>query len=251
MLDNMIFDRTEADVAAGDTDWVPTWESGNIDTNGRNASASNRCRTVGFKKFGSLGGLLTVFVPSGFRMTGRRYTGDTADTYDGKFPPGSSWIRGTYYVQMPPNERYRFVLQKEDATAFSPSEAAAAGVKFLAINVKGRYNCTDLNRVGAAINSVTARLYAEGYGEPVTLRTDFAPTDDVRVSELSPIVESVKMIRGCLGGFEDTPNAPDSIRFLDYDGANAIEKILYDADLLLDKLEDARFFAGDLYSGEV
>lgn len=117
-------------------------------------------------------------------------------------------------------------------------------------NAKGTYNASDLNRVCAAINSVTARLYADGYGEPVTLRTDFAPTGDVRIGELSPIVESVKMIRGCLGGFEDTPNAPDSIRFLDYNGANAIEKILYDADLLLDRLEDARVFAGEMYSGE-
>ena len=118
-------------------------------------------------------------------------------------------------------------------------------------NAKGTYNCTDLNRVCAALNSVTARLYADGYGEPVMLRTDFTATDDVRIGALSGIVDAVKMIRGCLGGFEDTPNAPESIRFLDYDGANAIEKILYDADLLIDRLENARFFAGDLYCGEV
>lgn len=250
MLDNMIFDRTEADVKAGNAPYTPTWEQGSIGTQGQNASSSTRVRFADFVQFSASGGLVGIYVPDGWKMRGRRYTSAAASGFDQIFPTGA-WIRGSYLLEMPAGKYYRFLLGKEDDTALTPSAAATAGVTFTLINGKGRYNYTDLNRVGAAINSVTARLYADGYGEPVTLRTDFAPTDDVRVSELSPIVESVKMIRGCLGGFEDTPNAPNSIRFLDYNGANAIEKILYDADLLIDRLEDARFFAGDLYCGEV
>lgn len=250
MLEHMIFDRTEADVKAGNTAFVNTWEQGALGGTGKNASSTTRCRSANFTQFLSFGGLVGIYVPDGWKMSGRRYTSAAATNFDQSFPTGA-WIRGSYLLQMPPGRYYRFVLAKEDDTTLTPAVAATAGVTFTVFNGKGRYNCTDLNRVGEAINSVSARLYADGYGEPVTLRTDFTAADDERIGALSGIVESVKIIRGCLGGFEDTPNAPESIRFLDYNGANAIEKILYDADLLLDKLENARFFAGDLYSGEV
>lgn len=249
MLDNMIFDRTEADVKAGDSSWTATWLQGTLGASGQQLNSTTRCRSSGFQQFSSVGGLVGIFVPEGWKMSGRRYTSAAASGFDQTFPSG--WIHGSYLLQMPPGRYYRFVLAKEDDTTLTPAVAATAGVTFTVFNGRGRYNCTDLNRVGEAINSVSARLYADGYGEPVTLRTDFTATDDERIGALSGIVDAVKMIRGCLGGFEDTPNAPESIRFLDYNGANAIEKILYDADLLIDRLENARFFAGDLYCGEV
>lgn len=250
MLENMIYDRTEADVKAGDTAWVPTWLQGTLGASGQQLSSTTRCRSSGFQQFSSVGGLVGIFVPEGWKMSGRRYTSAAASGFDQTFPTGA-WIRGTYILEMPPNRYYRFVLAKEDDTTLTPAAASESGVTFLAFNAKGRYNCTDLNRVGAAINSVTARLYADGYGEPVTLRTDYTATDDVRVGDLAPIIDAVKMIRECIGGFDDTPNAPESIRFFDYKMANDVEKILYDVDLLVDKLENALYFAGDVYSGEV
>jgi len=251
MLENMIYDRTEADVKAGNAAFENTWERGTLVIGtGKNAASTTRCRSANFTQFLSFGGLVGIYVPEGWKMSGRRYTSEADTGFDQTFPT-DVWIRGSYLLQMPPGRFFRFVLAKEDDTVLTKGEAARAGVTFTVFNGRGRYNCTDLNRVGEAINSVSARLYTDGYGEPVMLRTDFTATDDVRIGALSGIVEAVKMIRECLGGFEDTPNAPDSIRFLDYNGANAIEKILYDADLLLDKLENARFFSGDVYSGEV
>lgn len=250
MLENMIFDRTEADVKAGNAPYTPTWEQGTLGARGQNASSSTRVRFANYVQFSAAGGVVAIFVPDGWKMGGRRYTSASSADYDQTFPTGA-WIRGSYLLEMPQGKYYRFLLAKEDDSTLTPSAAEAAGVTFTVINVKGRYNSTDLNRVNTAINSVTARLYAEGYGEAVTLRTDYTATDDVRVGELSRIIEAVKMIRECIGGFDDTPNAPESIRFFDYTAANDVEKILYDVDLLIDKLETARYFSGEVYAGEV
>ena len=118
-------------------------------------------------------------------------------------------------------------------------------------NAKGTYNASDLNRVGAAILSVSARLCADGYAAEVTQRADFAASDDLRYGELQRMIDNVKKLRGCFAVFSDTPEAPEGIRFFDYGKANDVEKILFDVDALTDNIEAAQVYCGELYSGEV
>ena len=52
-------------------------------------------------------------------------------------------------------------------------------------------------------------------------------------------------------GIAAAPDTPADMEKLNWDEANDIEKILDDVDYLLTKSIQARFFSGDLFSGEV
>lgn len=118
-------------------------------------------------------------------------------------------------------------------------------------NEKGVYNASDLDRVSAALNAVSARLTENGYAVGAAVRTGWTAADDVRAGDLYAVTDGIKTVRRSFAMFADTPAAPESYRHLTFSGANDIERILYDADLLLDNIEAARVFSGEVFSGEV
>ena len=118
--------------------------------------------------------------------------------------------------------------------------------------LKGAYNHTDLNRVGAALNHVRDRLAEAGHlqADVFTAREDWRVEEIPTVAEMADYLSYVSVIHGALAQFATTPDVPD-VNALDYQAANDIEQILVDVDELITRMMDAAYYSGDLFSGEV
>lgn len=119
--------------------------------------------------------------------------------------------------------------------------------------LKGAYNYTDLNRVGAALNYLLNRLSASSYlqADAFTAREDWRSDEIPTIPELSAYLGYVSTIREALAQFPTTPNTPTDPNALDYNAANNIEQILVDVDALITLMVKAFFYSADLYAGEV
>jgi hypothetical protein len=119
-------------------------------------------------------------------------------------------------------------------------------------DMKGAYNASDLNRVGAVLNYLMYSLRDMGYltGNEFYAKTDWTVADVPTAADLSYYLSCVATIRGVLSVWATTPATPPDNGSLDYIGANDIEKILFDVDALIDNVNDALYYSGDLYSGE-
>ena len=113
------------------------------------------------------------------------------------------------------------------------------------------YNITDLNRVGQAMRYVAARLRACGFDVVVTPRTDWVWTDRATPAAAKRYLNNLRLIRKALVLFASTPNVPSGKRPFTADEANDIEKILIDAEDMVQRTMQGWYFCGDLYAGEV
>jgi len=120
-------------------------------------------------------------------------------------------------------------------------------------NMKGAYNVSDLNRVGAALNYLRDRLAEASYLSQVAFvaKTDWTATDVPTASDLFSYLRYVSIIREALAQYATTPATPSYTGGLDYQEANDIERILLDVDMLINNMLAARYYCGELYSGEV
>ena len=63
-------------------------------------------------------------------------------------------------------------------------------------------------------------------------------------------LKNISAIREAISVYETTPEPPSNMDNLTWQQANDIEKILFDIDEIITKMEQAWFYSGDLYSGE-
>ena len=119
--------------------------------------------------------------------------------------------------------------------------------------MKGSYNATDLNRVGAALNYVRNRLVEYAYlpANTVTARADWTVAEIPTREELTKYLGYVSAVRGAFSRLPSTPSVPTDAARLTFREANDIEQIIFDVDLLLTNMVSAWYFSGDLYSGEL
>lgn len=117
--------------------------------------------------------------------------------------------------------------------------------------LRGSYNYTDMNRVGAAVEYVALRLLECGTSVYVSPKQDWSESDTPTYSQMERYRSDIVALRAALEAMPTTPQAPATMSNLTWVEANAIEKILQDTDILISKLEAAWFFSGDLLSGEV
>ena len=115
----------------------------------------------------------------------------------------------------------------------------------------GFYNVSDLNRVGAAVEFINARLTECGFNIAVTVRTDWMNEDEPTLEDMAAYLFDISTIRAALAVLPSTPNLPDNMRFIMYEQANDIEKILKDVDWLITNMIAAYHYSGELFSGEV
>ena len=113
------------------------------------------------------------------------------------------------------------------------------------------YNASNLNRVGAAVQYVAERFAAQGYTVTVSPKTDWLASDIPTVSELETYRQNIATLRALIAVMPTTPEAPETMRFLDYIKANDIERILLDLDTLLTNAALAWYQSGEIYAGEV
>lgn len=117
--------------------------------------------------------------------------------------------------------------------------------------MKGSYNATDLNRVGAAVQYIANRFSGFGYGVTVNPKQDWTMADIPTPDDMMEYLSDISTLREVFSVMPTTPHVPDDMDRLNYMEANNIEQILKDIDLLLGHMVLAWFYSGDIYSGEV
>ena len=120
--------------------------------------------------------------------------------------------------------------------------------------MKGAYNPPyDMNRVGFALNYLRDRLVEARYLKAgvFTAKEDWTAADIPTAADLTNYLKYVSVVREALPRYSTTPPTPVYSGGLNYQEANDIEKILVDVDQLITNMLAARYFSGELYSGEV
>ena len=140
-------------------------------------------------------------------------------------------------------ERALALAKKAEAGTLTDAEKT----EWLA-GMKGCYNATDMNRVEAAVQTLAAELNAAGYTVEIVPQT-FAETDTVRLSQWRQYLANVQALRDAYYTLGETGQLPDAADRLGYQGANTIEKVLADIDLLLEGMLTMYRRAGTFTSG--
>ena len=117
--------------------------------------------------------------------------------------------------------------------------------------LKGAYNASDLNRVGAAVAYVAGRLKGYGYAVSVSPRQDRQVSDIPTPESMTAYLADVAALRAALTVAADTPEVPEDMERLTWQEANDIEQILVNVDELLTRMAAAWFYSGEIYAGEV
>ncbi len=132
-------------------------------------------------------------------------------------------------------------------TLVTDRTAADVAVK----NEKGTYNAADLNRVNEAV-AYLRPIFAE-FGYAVSdgeLRT-WAENELPKASEMAEYLASVRDLDGHFVYSGNMIRLPASMARLTHEGANNIEKFLAEIHAAFDRMAQAWYFAGEIYSGEV
>ena len=118
-------------------------------------------------------------------------------------------------------------------------------------SLKGSYNATDFNRVGAAMQAVANRFNSFGYVVSVSPKVNWTETDVPNTADVALYLSDLATLRGVLAVMRSTPEVPADMEGLTYEEANNIEKILEDINLLLTRCAQAWYYSEDVFSGEV
>lgn len=117
---------------------------------------------------------------------------------------------------------------------------------------RGMYTHNDLNRMEKAIEAISLRFKEAGYDTPeLNTKTDWTYRDTVTKTDMERCLQNVLTLRDFFIIFPDTPNVPSIDVRLNYELANDIEKILKDVYSIADGIVRARYYAGEIVSGEV
>ena len=116
--------------------------------------------------------------------------------------------------------------------------------------LKGCYNYIDLNRVEEWCKYLSNLLNSYGYVNLIDEKTDWNVNDIQTIEQMERYLKNVKILMETFILKNDTPKLPDTINKLTYSQANDIEKILYDINELIDKMEAIFRYSGTFYSSE-
>ena len=114
--------------------------------------------------------------------------------------------------------------------------------------MKGCYNAADMNRVSTAVQTLAAELNAAGYTVEI-LPQAFAETDTIRLSQWKQYLANVQALRDAYYTLAETGQLPGAEDRLEYIGANNIEKILADIDLLIGWMKSSYRRCGTFRAG--
>jgi hypothetical protein len=116
------------------------------------------------------------------------------------------------------------------------------------LNLKGSYNYTDLNRVEGWISYLATTLTSYGYAVSVTSKTDWDMEDFPTKAEMKRIRDNAQLIRNAFTAFSELP---DNLEKMTYTKANAIERVLYEINLLIKNMEYSFWHSDEIFAGEV
>lgn len=115
--------------------------------------------------------------------------------------------------------------------------------------MKGAYDAIDMNRVAAAVLTLSGLLNAAGYKNEVSAQ-NFVEGEDSTDEKYSVYLSNVQTLRDAIAVRASTPELPAADAKFDYVGANNIEKILADLDELLGWMTYSRKYCGTFAAGQ-
>lgn len=116
-------------------------------------------------------------------------------------------------------------------------------------NEKGTYNYTDANRVENAVEYIQTLLVSYGYISDLVTKTAWANNSIPRKSDMVRYIENVKTLAGMIPYSFEPTKLPGTMEKLTYEGANDIEKTLYDLGKATESIEPNWFYSGMIESG--
>lgn len=117
--------------------------------------------------------------------------------------------------------------------------------------MKGAYNATDFNRVNAAMEYINGWITNAGYSSEYVNQGVTWKLDDIQTTDnMNTYLKNVASI-GSVFSLSEVPILPNSLAFLTYGGANAMEEILVLTDRLYPLLKRSHFVSGEVFCCEV
>lgn len=149
-------------------------------------------------------------------------------------------------------EAVRIERKLHKGEALSAAETAAWNA-----GMKGGYNTSDMNRVESAVKTLAAALTSAGYPVEVTPVLKGSKAEDrewqegdvLRRPQWTTYLENVQKLRDAYYTLAETGALPAPGDKLGYVGANTIEKVLADIDLLLDGMKSVYRRSGTFSAG--
>lgn len=114
---------------------------------------------------------------------------------------------------------------------------------YLSAGNKGAYKALDMNRVERAMQYLAGRLDAVGVQVRLTPR-EWSDGDIPTPEQLEAYRLSVAALRAALAQVPSTPAVPENIPGMGLQGANDLERILFDLDALITNMAAARRHCG-------
>ncbi len=99
--------------------------------------------------------------------------------------------------------------------------------------LRGSYDASDWNRVGAAVAWLAGELERRGYLAPVSPKTDWTEADAPTRGQMDVYLSNVETVRGVQG--IPMPEIPSTMRHSSIDGWNRIERALVETDAVFHK----------------
>lgn len=115
--------------------------------------------------------------------------------------------------------------------------------------MKGTYGAIDMNRVAAAVSTLSGLLTAAGYKNEVSAQ-NFVEGEDSTDEKYSVYLANVQTLRDAIAVRASTPELPAADAKLDFIGANNIEKILADLDELIGWMKYSQKYCGTFAAGQ-
>ena len=111
-------------------------------------------------------------------------------------------------------------------------------------DLKGTYNCSDLNRVGRVLNWLRDQLNTVcGTSVQFTAKIDWTDWDEPTLTQMQTYQHQVQQIRDAIAYPEGTASVP-SIQYLSFEDANNIERILQMCDQQITSMQTAYRYTG-------
>lgn len=104
--------------------------------------------------------------------------------------------------------------------------------------MKGAYNASDLNRVTEAMDYLAGEFRSYGYSITLTPVRGAAWTEEdiPTTSEMTTYLANLRKLREVFAVLSTTPEAPETMAKLTYQGANDIEQILRDVGTVIERV---------------
>lgn len=142
------------------------------------------------------------------------------------------------------NEKVKFdpiTMQPTNLDELTPTELETLN--------KGTFNYTDLNRIETKQEELKNLFNDMGYWNTPITNKAWGENDIFNVDEFQRIIDNTNALRQAFFVYKDTPNTPPISYH--YNDINALERILYDLDVMINDVKSRYKRCGTFRCGEL